>query len=141
MCFESRALSLEQETDSFKLALAIIRRKVEKSYPRSANAKHSQKIMPANVIQPRNRFEPLQDEEQNQRNARNREGNSDVQGQRTSSSSSETRLRNTGSVNLSNQHNHLQPNRHTQVAEPKDVVSMANYQQLIPSVAACHDYF
>ena len=111
--FESRALSLEQENDSLKLALAIIMREkgdvdnnhqkssdywsVEKPHPISANVKHSQKTMPAkyNGIQTRNRFEPLRDDEQIQRNESNRKGNSDVQGHRTSSSSSEIRSQNT----------------------------------------------
>lgn len=129
--FESRALSLEQENDSLKLALAIIMREkgdvdnnhqkssdcwsVEKPHPRSANAKHSQKTMPANGFQTRNRFEPLRDDEQIQRNASNRKGNSDVQGHRTSSSSSEIRSQNTGSVISTNQHIHLQPNRQKKV--------------------------
>lgn len=121
--FESRALSLEQENDSLKLALAIILPEkgefdcwsVEKPHPRSANAKHSQKPIPANVTQTKNRFEPLRDQEQIQRNASNREVNSNVQGHKTFSSSSEIRSRNTGSVNSTNQHNHLQPNRRKKV--------------------------
>lgn len=71
--------------------------------------------MPANVIQSTNRFEPLRDQEQIQRNANNRKVNSDVQGHRTFSSSPEIRSRNTGSVNSTNQHNHLQPNRRKKV--------------------------
>lgn len=128
--FESRALSLEQENDSLKLALAIIMREkgevdnnqqkssdcwsVEKPHPRSAN-NHSQKTTPANVIQTRNRFEPFRDEQQIQRNASNRKENNNVQGHRSSSSSSEIRSQNTGSVNSTNQHNHLQPNRQKEV--------------------------
>ena len=73
---ESRVLSLEQENDSLKLALTIITREksevennqlqssdrwsVAKPHPRSTNAKHSQKTMPANIIQTRNGFEPFQ---------------------------------------------------------------------------------
>ncbi|KAL9987102.1 hypothetical protein ACROYT_G001352 [Oculina patagonica] len=129
--FESRALSLEQENDSLKLALSIIMREkgevdnnqqksrdcwsVEKPQPRRTNANHSQETTPANVIQTRNRFEPLRDDKQIQRNASNRKGNNNVQEHRTSSSSSEIRSHNTGSVNSTNQHNHLQSNRKKKV--------------------------
>ena len=116
MFLESRVLSLEQENDSLKLALAIITREksevennqlqssdrwsVAKPHPRSTNAKHSQKTMPANIIQTRNGFEPLQVqiEDQIERNVSNQNGNSAVTGHRTSPSSSEIRTRNTNLI-------------------------------------------
>ena len=124
---ESRILSLEHENDSLKLALTIITREksevennqpqssdcwsIEKPHLRSTNAKHRQKTMPANIIQTRNRFEPLRVEDQIKRNGSNQNGNSVVTGQRTSSSSSEIRTRNTDlTINSSNQHDHSQPN-------------------------------
>ena len=125
---ESRVLSLEQENDSLKLALTIItqeksevennqlqssdRWSVAKPHPRSANAKHSQKSMPANIIQTRNGFEPLQVqiEDQTERNVSNQNGNSAVAGHRTSPSSSEIRTRNTNLIN-SSEFDHSQPNR------------------------------
>lgn len=130
---ESRVLSLEQENDSLKLALTIITREksevennqlqssdrwsVAKPHPRSTNAKHSQKTMPANIIQTRNGFEPLQVqiEDQIERNVSNQNGNSAVTGHRTSPSSSEIRTRNTNLINSSDQFDHSQPNRQKKV--------------------------
>ncbi|XP_068757833.1 contactin-2-like [Montipora capricornis] len=130
---ESRVLSLEQENDSPKLALTIITREksevetnqlqssdrwsVAKPHPRSTNAKHSQKTMPANIIQTRNGFEPLQVqiEDQIERNVSNQNGNSAVTGHRTSPSSSEIRMRNTNLINSSDQFDHSQPNRQKKV--------------------------
>ena len=128
---ESRVLSLEQENDSLKLALTIITREksevennqlqssdrwfVAKPHSRSTNAKHSQKTMPANIIQTRNGFEPLQVEDQIEINLSNQNGNSAVTGHRTSPSSSEIRTRNTNLINSSNQLDHSQPNRQKKV--------------------------
>ena len=130
---ESRVLSLEQENDSLKLALTIITREkseaetnqlqssdrwsVAKPHPRSTNAKHSQKSMPANIIQTRNGFEPLQVqiEDQIERNVSNQNRNSAVTGHRTSPSSSEIRMRNTNLINSSDQFDHSQPNRQKKV--------------------------
>ena len=131
LLLESRVLSLEQENDSLKLALTIITREksevennqlqssdrwsVAKPHPRSTNAKHRQKTMPTNIIQTRNGFEPLQVEDQIERNVSNQNGNSAVKGHRTSSSSSEIRTRNADLINSSNQLDHSQPNRQKKV--------------------------
>ena len=56
---------------------------VEKPHQRNSNAKHSQKTMPANIIQTRNRFEPLRVEDQIERNGSNQNGNSVAIGHRT----------------------------------------------------------
>ena len=130
---ESRVLSLEQESDSLKLALTIITREksedennqlqssdhwsVAKPHPRSTNAKHSQKTMPANIIQTRNGFDPLQVqiEDKIERNVSNQNGNSAVTGHRTSPSSSEIRTRNTNLINSSDQFDHSHPNRQKKV--------------------------
>ena len=77
--------------DSLKLALSIITREkseveynqpqasdcwsVEKPRPRSTNAKHSQKTTPANIIQTRNKFDPLRIDDQIERNGSNQNGN------------------------------------------------------------------
>ena len=131
LLLESRVLSLEQANDSLKLALTIITREksevennqlqssdrwsVAKPHPRSTNAKHRQKTMPTNIIQTRNGFEPLQVEDQIERNVSNQNGNSAVKGHRTSSSSSEIRTRNADLINSSNQLDHSQPNRQKKV--------------------------
>ena len=94
-----------------KLALSIITREkseveynqpqssdrwsVEKTRPRSTNAKHSQKTTPANIIQTCNRFEPLRVDDQIERNGSSQNGNGVVTGHKTSSSSSRIRTRNT----------------------------------------------
>ena len=88
---------------------------VAKPHPISTNAKHSQKTMPANIIQTRNGFEPLQVEDQIESNVSNQNGNSAVTGHRTSPSSSEIRTRNTNLINSSNQPDHSQPNRQKKV--------------------------
>ena len=133
LLLESRVLSLVQENDSLKLALTIITREksevetnqlqssdrwsVAKPHLRSTNAKHSQKTMPANIIQTRNGFEPLQVqiEDQIKRNVSNQNGNSAVTGHRTSPSSSEIRMRNTHLINSSDQFDHSQPNHQKKV--------------------------
>ena len=71
--------------------------------------------MPSNIIQTRNRFEPLRVEHQIERNGSNQNGNSVVTGQRTSLSSSVIRTRNSDLINSSNQHHHSQPNRQMKV--------------------------
>ena len=71
--------------------------------------------MPTNIIQTRNGFEPLQVEDQIERNVSNQNGNSAVKGHRTSSSSSEIRTRNADLINSSNQLDHSQPNRQKKV--------------------------
>ena len=73
--------------------------------------------MPANIIQTRNGFEPLQVqiEDQIERNVSNQNRNSAVTGHRTSPSSSEIRTRNTNLINSSDQFDHSQPNRQKKV--------------------------